>query len=464
MNPERDLKRQFFEESILFISILKWVAIATAVGGIVGCSTAGFLFLLGWSTDQVHAVPYYFLLLPLVFIASSSLVRFLAPEAEGHGTEKVIEAFHRRAGRIATPVVPVKLVATIFTLAFGGSAGKEGPCAQIGAGLASLLSDLLKFDDRDRKKLAICGISAGFASVFGTPISGAIFGLEVLFVGALLYDSLLPSFVAGVTGYHVARSLGVSYFSHQIDFLPVFSEAFFLKVLAAGLFFGICSLLLIETLRWGHKLSRTLRIRPFLKAALGGAALAGLASLLSPRYLGLGLETIESSLAGGAIPWYSFPAKILFTAITLTFGGSGGIVTPIFFIGASAGSLFGSLTGLDPGTFAAIGLVCLLAGATNAPLAASIMAVELFGPDIAPYAAGACIVSFLMTGHRSVFPSQVLSVRKSPSISVPLGADIDQVRPQFRPRKRGLVTLGAHFWRTYGHSRRQKKQPPPPSS
>ena len=146
----------------------------------------------------------------------------------------------------------MKLVATIITLALGGSAGKEGPCAQIGGGLTSLFSDLLRFDDHDRKKMVICGISAGFASVFGTPIAGSIFGVEVLFVGAIMYDVLLPSFVAGIIAYHVSSSFGITYFHEPVSVLPVFSEGFLIKVLLAGLFFGICSIVLIESLKWGR--------------------------------------------------------------------------------------------------------------------------------------------------------------------------------------------------------------------
>ena len=459
MRQKRTLRGHLTEESVLFISVLKWVAIATGVGVIVGAATAGFLYLLGWSISRTHSYPLYYLALPIAFFLSSAMIKTIAPDAEGHGTEKVIEAFHKRAGRIAAPVVPIKLVATIITLAAGGSAGKEGPCAQIGAGLTSMVSDLLRLDDRDRKKLAICGISAGFAAVFGTPISGAIFGLEVLFVGNLLYDSLLPSFISGITSYHVARVIGITYFNHKLSFVPVFSEAFFLKVLAAGAFFGLCALILIEMLKLGEKLSQAIRIWAPWKGILGGLALIGLTAVFSPRYLGLGLDTIESAIAGASVPGYSFLVKSLFTSLTLTFGGSGGIVTPIFFIGATAGSFFGTMTGLDPGTFAAIGLVCLLAGAANAPLAAAIMGVELFGPELAPYAAGAGIVSFLITGHRSVYPSQILSFRKSPSIAVELGEQMEHLHPRFRPRKRGVIIRGALWWRNVARARREQRKP-----
>jgi H+/Cl- antiporter ClcA len=433
------MRKSITEESILFISILKWFVIASIVGVAVGVSTTVFLVSLEWSSARLGQNSYYFFLLPLALALSSYISKYLAPEAEGHGTEKVIEAVHRRSGRIKAIVVPVKLVTTIITLACGGSAGKEGPCAQIGGGLASSISSLLRFDDADRRKLVICGISAGFSSVFGTPIAGAMFGLEVLFVGGIRYDVLLPTFIAGVMGYQVSSSLGVSYFYHQIDFVPAFSELFFIEVIIAGILFGLCSLLLIETLNYFHHLSKKIPWWDPLKGLLGGFALVILALLLSTRYLGLGLETIESALDGAHIVWYSFLAKILFTCITLTFGGSGGMVTPIFFIGATLGSLLAELFGVDMATFAAIGMVSMLAGAANTPIAASILAVEMFGAKIAPYAAVACVTSFLMTGHRSVYPSQIFAIMKSSSFRDESGKEVVHAQAEFLLRRRSVT-------------------------
>lgn len=441
------MRKRLAEETIIFFSVFKWFILATIIGAIVGCATAIFLKLLSWGTALTGNYQYYFLLMPVAFFISSVTIKYLAPDAKGHGTEKVIEAVHKHSGKIKWSVVPVKLVATVITIASGGSAGKEGPCAQIGAGLASMFADIFRFDDNDRKKLVICGISAGFASVFGTPLAGAMFGIEVLFVGGLLYEVILPSFIAGVTSYHVTTQLGIEYFYHPIKFVPVFSEAFLIKVALAGVFFGLSSFLLIESLKFFKRVSDRMKMWEPFKALIGGASLIILTFLLSTDYLGLGLNTIESTLEGISPQWYSFMAKILFTSITLTFGGSGGIVTPIFFIGTSSGALFANIFHLDVGTFAAIGMVALLGGAANTPIAASIMAVEFFGPQIAPYAAVACVISFLMTGHRSVYPSQVFAISKSPSLSIVLGEEEEDIDTQLNLRKKSFVGICLFFVR-----------------
>lgn len=453
------MNKRLLEEAVLFSSVLKWLVLATVMGLVVGAAATGFLTLLGWATEVSDSFDKTYLLLPVAFFLSALLIKYLAPDAEGHGTEKVIEAVHKRSGKIAPMVVPVKLVATIITLAVGGSAGKEGPCAQIGAGLSSLFADLIRLTDQDRRKLVICGISAGFAAVFGTPVAGSLFGVEVLFIGGILYEVLLPSFVAGITAYHISSLLGMSYFHQPIALTPNFSEAVLLQSIAAGVFFGACSAILIETLALGKSLFGAIRIWLPLKGLVGGFALIALSAVSSREYLGLGLDSIESCLSGNSPGWYPFLWKSVFTSITLNCGGSGGVVTPIFFVGATSGAFFAQALGLDIPTFAAIGLVSLLAGAANTPLAASVMAIELFGPAIAPYASVACVVSFLMTGHRSVYPSQVLSVRKSASLQVELGGEIQDAQATYEHRESLLLHLAEKVWAVIKRSLGTKRPP-----
>ena len=211
----------------------------------------------------------------------------------------------------------------------------------------------------------------------------------------------------------------------------------------SGVFFGLCSFLFIEILKYFmNLLSKRINIWSPYKGILGGVVLVLLTFLLSPQYLGLGLDTINNALEGrGVFPALAFFYKMVFTAITLNFGGSGGIVTPIFFVGSTSGDFFARLSsGLIQNMFSAIGMVSLLAGAANTPISASLMAVELFGPQVAPYAAIACVISFLMTGHRSVYPSQVLAVTKSSSISGATGSEVrDIAEVDFHMRKRSIT-------------------------
>ncbi len=435
------MKKSLVEESVLFISVLKWVILATGIGMAVGLSTTVFLKILDFSISHIQVSPYSFLLLPIGLFISALAVQYLSPDAKGYGTEKVIEAVHKHSGKMSAVVAPVKLFATIVTTATGGSVGQVGPCAQIGGALSSLFADILKFDANDRKKLVICGISAGFASVLGAPIAGAIFGVEVLFIGSILYEVLLPSFISGMIGYQISSYFGINYFQYHQDFIPAFSEMFFLKVVLAGIFFGICAAVLIEILKGIDKLAGRINLWAPLKALAGGAILVGLTFLTSTNYLGLGLETLKIAISGAKIVPYAFIMKALFTGITFGFGGSGGIITPILFMGAVAGSVFGDFLELNRGTFAAIGMVGVLAGAANTPIAASILAMELFGLEIAPYAAVACVVSFLMTGHRSVFPTQIMGLQKSSSVHVELGNEVETAETYYEPREKSFIGI-----------------------
>jgi H+/Cl- antiporter ClcA len=259
-------------------------------------------------------------------------------------------------------------------------------------------------------------------------VAGALFGIEVLVVGQLMYDVLLPSFIAGITAYEVSSNLGISYFYSSLNFSPVFSEFFFVKVLLSGLFFGIISFIMIETFRVIKFIFIKAKQAWWLNALISGILVAIPALFLGTKYLGLGLNSIESVLNGGQAAWYDPLLKIIFTSIPWGAGGSGGVITPIFFVGTTAGSLFSAIAGVDPSTFAAIGMVALLAGAANTPIAASIMSIELFGPKLAPYAAVSCIISYLMTGHRSIYPSQLLGISKSRSLETEVGKEISAIK------------------------------------
>jgi len=441
------INRHVTEQTTIFFSVVKWVFLSSTVGVIIGAVVSFFLKSIGWAELHQSDMPFhYYYLLPIMLVLTVWIVKTFAPNAEGHGTEKVIEAVHKHNGKIDIAVIPVKLLATLMTIFAGGSVGKEGPGAQIGAGTASFIATVFKFRKEDRKKLVICGISAGFASVFGTPIAGAIFGVEVLIIGVIMYDVLLPSFIAGFAAFTTTQFLGVEYTYYDVRFYQeiALDIPLILQVILAGIFFGIVSDILVTSVQRVSKFIKSLPYNIYLKAFGGGTILVILTLIFGERYLGLGMGTIEDALhpaaSIGDLPWYAFLLKTIFTSITLGVGGSGGIITPVFYVGATSGNLFGHLIGSHHiALFAALGFVSVLSGATNAPIAATIMAVELFGLEIAHYAAISAVISFLLTGHKSVFNSQKLGMRKSDALSIDMGEDIENTHVHLEDKEANKI-------------------------
>lgn len=397
-------------------------------------------------------IPHY-LLLPLALPLTVWIIRTYAPSAKGHGTEAVIAAVHQRSGRVDVAVAPVKLLATVITLACGGSAGKEGPCAQIGASITSFFADVLKLNDDDRRRLVICGIGAGFAAVFGTPISGALFGIEVLYLGRIEYPVLFPCLIAGIIAHLVS---GVKPFSPGLAGALGQNSAELLGFsLVAGVAFGLAALILIESMRGLERGLHRFKSHPYLIAVCGGIALAALYLFFGNAYSGLGSSRIEASLSGlFELSLAAFAIKIVTTSLTLETGGSGGIVTPLFFIGASAGAAFAKILGLPIGTFAAFGFVSLVAAGANTPIAASVMAVELLPAEIGVYAALCACTAYLIVGHRSVYASQRLGYSKTPGLVVPLDRPIGEMS-----REEIQIAPGSINERLHRFGR--KRSPPP---
>jgi H+/Cl- antiporter ClcA len=444
-----DESRWYTEHTALLISTLKWALLGAGAGLCVGLSTRLFLWILASSGALAQALTFgqfpAFFFLPVALPACVWLIRTFASDARGHGTEAVIAAVHQRSGRVDWLVAPVKLGGTVVTLAFGGSVGKEGPAAQIGAALTSLCADLLRLRDDDRRRLVICGISAGFAAVFGTPVSGALFGIEVLYLGRIDYSVLFPALVAGIVG-HLACGVRPP-FPANLQFTDGRQVTTVLIMLAAGALFGLLALLLIESLRFLERALRPVEHRPYVVAAGGGTALVLLYMLAGSTYAGLGSDTINALLAGSApISAAACLFKILATSITLESGGSGGIVTPIFFVGAAGGAALAPIFGVPSAFLAAVGLVAVLAAAANTPIAAAVMAMELLPGSEGVYAALAASTAFLLVGHRSVYASQKLGVSKSAGLDIDLGGPIGEVtRTSVRIRK-GSLTERAHTW------------------
>jgi H+/Cl- antiporter ClcA len=439
-----DETKWYTEHTALLISTLKWALLGAVAGVCVGLGTRVFLDALARSGDWARAATParfpVFIFLPLALPLCVWIIHTFAKDARGHGTEAVIAAVHQQAGRIDWLVAPVKLSATVVTLAFGGSVGKEGPAAQIGAALTSLFADILRLRDEDRRRLVICGISAGFAAVFGTPVSGALFGIEVLYLGRIDYTVIFPALVAGIVA-HLVCGVKPPFPSLQAPFADTSQVKTILIMLVCGAIFGLIALLLIESLRFFERVLRRFEPHPYLLAAGGGAALVALFLATGDAYAGLGTDTINGVLAGTTSVFAgAFLVKILATSITLETGGSGGIVTPIFFVGATSGAALAPLFGVPINFLGAAGLVAMLAAAANTPIAAAVMAMELLPGPEGVYAALAASTAFLIVGHRSVYASQKLGLSKSAALEMELGGSIGDVsRASVRIRKGSLA-------------------------
>ena len=418
--------RHLSEEAILFIHVLKWLILAATVGLLVGLTSTGFILLLSFVVQGVASVAWGFWLLPFGLALSAWVTTRLVPEAGGQGVERVIRAIHLQSGKISWPVIPAKICATILTIGTGGSAGNVGPCVQIGSGLAALVADCLRFEAQERKTLVICGLSAGFAAVFGTPLAGAVFGMEALFVGSLAYHVLFPSAVASLVGYLTATWIGMPSMDFHAHLFPHFDPGLLLLSLVAGGIFGLLALIFVECLNGVKRLTYILPGSSLVQAFFAGWLLLGLGNLISPHILGLGKDAIQEALQGGQILGALVLGKMLTTSVTLRFGGSGGIVLPICFIGATSGAVLGRMFDQDPSLFAALGFVGLLAGAINTPLTALLLGMELFGVTSGPYLLLTCTVAFLLSGHRSAIPTQLLQLQKAPALPVRINEEIGE--------------------------------------
>ena len=403
----------------MLATVLQWLVLATFTGAIVGVGCSIFLRILFATEGRTYASPWWTQasLLLIGGLANGLLLHYGYRLSRSGYKDSPIVAVNEQHGRMPFRTLWIKPLAALITLGCGGSAGKEGPCSHIGASFAAGIGRTLHLNQELRKRLLACGVSAGFASVFGTPIAGAIYGVEMLAIGRIRSDFLFPGIIAGVTAFQVSKYLGVPYPVYHIAFVSQFTELLFLKTVLIGILCGAAAWIFVELLQVLKRVFDRLRDRyglwPPLVPLLGAVVLALLILVIPTDYLGLSLPIMESALHGQPMPYLGFLWKALLVAITLGSGFYGGIVTPQFVIGAVLGGAFAHLFGLDPALGAAVGLVAVVASASNAPMAAILMGVELFGADSTLYVAGACVAAYLIIGHRSVYPAQQVAFSKS---------------------------------------------------
>lgn len=387
-------------------ALAQWLVLGAAVGVLSGLASALFLWLLDLATHfrQGHGAVLY--ALPFAGLLLGALYERLGKPIQG-GSNLVLDTVHDGGPELPLRMAPMVLVGTVLTHLFGGSAGREGTAVQMGASLTDWLSHRLGLTAALRRQLLAAGMAAGFGSVFGTPVAGAVFGLEVIVLGRIEYAALVPALVASVVGDMTTRGVGITHTTYPaaapLPLTPLLLAEWLLFAAAVA----AATTLFIELTHFLKKQGERRLPRLPLRMFVGGGVLVLLVQLFGTTdYLGLGVPMILRSFEDPTLPPYAFAAKLLFTAVTLGAGFLGGEVTPLFFVGAALGNVLARLLGLPLELCAGIGLAAVFAAASNTPLALSIMAVELLGAAVFPHAAVVCVVAYLLTGHRSIYSAQ----------------------------------------------------------
>jgi len=422
-----------FEQLSIFLHLLKWSVYVLPLAAVVGSLVALFLWLLNKVTVLREQHEWLLFLLPLAGIFIFFLYKYAGKNAEA-GNNLIMEEIHEPGGGVPARMTPLVLITTLITHLFGGSAGREGTAVQMGGSMAGLLGKWMRLNRSDLRILLMAGMAAGFGAVFGTPLTGAIFALEVLAVGRINHTALLPCFIAafladitcsawGIRHTHYAMAPLQAAAAHLLPYLH-FNGILLMKVILAGICFGLAGFFFAELSRNIKKYSTQYIKTPWLVPLAGGCIIIVLTLVLGTSdYLGLGVTSahtngvsIVSSFQPGGAGYTSWFWKLLFTAITIGTGFKGGEVTPLFFIGAALGNAIATLTGAPIDLMAGLGFIAVFAGATNTPIACTLMGIELFGGEYTLYYAIACFTAYYFSGHSGIYRAQrVMSTKTGAS-------------------------------------------------
>jgi len=401
-----------FEKLITLTQLSKWLIISFIVGILSGIGSAALLVSLQWATNWRESHVWIIAFLPLGGFISGWIYHRFGQRVEA-GNNLLLEEIHHPQDIIPLRMAPLVLLGTTLTHLFGGSAGREGTALQIAASLADRLTKIFRFQPADRRILLMAGLSGGFASVFGTPLAGTIFGLEVLAIGKIQHDALFPCLVAAVVGDRVTLMLGLHHTAyHHPAIIPTITVLGLIWALFAGAIFGIVAMLFAKLT---HQINHIFKQRisyPPLRPAIGGLIVALAVGIVgTTKYIGLGIPTIVDAFNIHLPPW-DFAAKIAFTALTLGASFKGGEVTPLFYIGATLGNALSLVLTLPTSLLAGMGFVAVFGGAANTPIASTLMGIELFGLESGVFISIACVASYLFSGHVGIYKSQRISSHK----------------------------------------------------
>jgi H+/Cl- antiporter ClcA len=404
-------KRMILEKTKKTILLsLKWVFICVLIGFFSGSASAFLLVALEWAANYRDHNNWIIWLLPIAGLLIGLAYHYYGSSVV-KGNNLLLEEYETPKKTIPLKMAPLVLFGTIITHLFGGSAGREGTAVQMGGALADQFTAIFKLNNSDRKTLIILGISAGFASVFGTPLAGALFALEVLYFSKVSFRSMILSFLVAFIAYYTVEIWEVKHTHYSIPLVPELNLKILICIISVSVLFGLSAMLFSRSTHYWAVLFSKIKyppLRPFVGGVLFAVAIYFIGNT---KYLGLGVPIIVESFTKPS-EFYDFLVKILLTGLTLGAGFKGGEVTPLFFIGATLGSVLSLVVPLPIALLAGMGFVAVFSGATHTPIACTIMGMELFGMQSGAYIGIACFIAYMASGSLGIYHSQIVKGTK----------------------------------------------------
>ena len=404
------IRNKLIHQTKLVGTSIRWVIFAILSGLIVGGIGTLFYFGMYLVTLTRTKNPWLIFLLPVSGLVIVGCYRLLHDEKDT-GTNLVLSAIHSDE-ELPLRMAPLIFLSTLITHLFGGSAGREGAALQLGGSIGNGLGKLFCFDDKDKHIMIMCGMSAAFSALFGTPMAAAIFSMEVVSVGVMYYAALVPCVISSLVASMVARYFGVSQELFLIDNIPAFRFLPAVKISVLAVLCAGVSILFCIMLHSSDHLYKRFFKNAYIRIFVGGCLVIALTLLVGDQtYNGAGMNMIEQYMQG-QVPPEAFILKMLFTAVTLGAGFKGGEIVPSFFTGAAFGCLFGNILGFSPSLCTAVGMTAVFCGVTNCPITALLISFELFGYDAMPYFLLAVAFSYMLSGYYGLYSSQKIIYSK----------------------------------------------------
>lgn len=391
-------------------TLVKWLLCSVLSGSVIGLIGALFYKCLQYVTNIQTTYSFTLFFLPLAGIIIVFIYR-LTNEADNTGTNLVITAIQSNV-EVPVKVTPLIIISTLLTHLCGGSAGREGAALQVGGSLGDFFAKLFNFDDKDTRIMIMCGMSACFSALFGTPIAAAVFSMEVISVGVMYYAALVPCIISSLTAQGIAGLLGVTPTAFTIGDICSFNISTCLCLIIMSILFALVSIAFCYMLHTSSRIYSTYIENPYIRIVTAGILVVLLRYITGTTdYLGAGAPVIASSFLSSCA-WYVFILKMIFTAATLGGGFKGGEIVPTLFVGATLGSFLAPIFGLPIGLCAACGMVSVFCGVTNCPLTSFIISIEMFGAASIKYVIICIAISYMLSGYYSLYNSQKIVYSK----------------------------------------------------